>query len=156
MDMDGWFYFRGHREISIRDDLTIQHHDPRGVGGSQQRLTPGVSTHDLVGKCAAERLGLPWLQHTCTYKHTDKCRCTQSHAYWNNKGTKRWIFMYTLQKLTYLDIYSYHMTRSLSEDKWENPHVPWAFLLVFNFFSLRISVVKQDLMWQTAVLVVLL
>lgn len=70
MDMDGWLYSRGHREILIWDDLTIQQHDPRRVGGSQQRLAPGVGAHNLIGECAAERLGLPWLQHTRMYKCT--------------------------------------------------------------------------------------
>lgn len=77
-DMDGWLYFRGHREILIWDDLTIQQHDPRCVSGSQQRLTPGVGAHDLIGECAAERLGLPWL-HVQTHSpvrstHTFLCQ----------------------------------------------------------------------------------
>lgn len=84
----GWVYFRGHGEISIRSDLTIQQHDPRCVGGSQQRLTPGVRAHDLIGECAAERLRLPWLQHTSTYTHGDKHRDTHTginiHLIWQN------------------------------------------------------------------------
>lgn len=78
-----WIWMGGFilEDILIWDDLTIQQHDPRCVRGRQQRLTPGVGTHDLVGECAAERLGLPWLQHTCMYKHTDTCRDTQRHVY---------------------------------------------------------------------------
>lgn len=73
MDMDGWLYFRGQREILIWDDLTIQQHDPRCVSGSQQRLTPGVGAHNLIGESAAERLGLPWL-------HIQACANRQTHA----------------------------------------------------------------------------
>lgn len=50
----GGFILEDIGRYRLDDDLTIQQHDPRGVGRSQQRLTPGVGTHDLVGERAAE------------------------------------------------------------------------------------------------------
>lgn len=63
----GGFILEGTGRIDKRG-LTIQQHDPRCVGGSQQRLTPGVSAHGLIRESAAERLGLPRLQHIDKYK----------------------------------------------------------------------------------------